>query len=236
MIPLRHIAAELLHVCLPRLCPVCGRAMITGEEALCTDCLMTLPRLLPAAGAGTGIDNALSNGPARPGMAAVWFRYDRKSRFADLVRSAKYDDRPRMARLLGRAFARELLADRSAETAAVDLLLPVPMHWLKQLRRGYNQSVEIARGISDITGIPVGDNLVATAAHRTQTHRSRQSRLVNVRGTICCKAPHELEGLDVCLVDDIVTTGATLSECVLAIGTAGARPSSIGALTLGAPV
>lgn len=236
MIPLRHIAAELLHVCLPRLCPACGRAMLTGEEAMCTDCLMTLPRLLPHASAGTGMDSALSNAPARPGMAAVWFRYDRKSRFADLVRSAKYGDRPGQARLLGRAFARELMADRSAEIADIDLLLPVPMHWLKQLRRGYNQSVEIARGISDITGIPVGDNLAAKAPHRTQTHRSRQSRLVNVRGTICCNAPDELEALDLCLVDDIVTTGATLTECVLAIGASGARPASIGALALGAPV
>ena len=208
--------------------------MLHGEEAMCTECLLALPRLTGHTG-DTGIAEALSNGPAQPGFSAVWFRYNRESPFADLVRSAKYGDRPRQARLLGRAFARELIADHPAAIAAIDVLLPVPMHWFKQIRRGYNQSREIAVGISDITGIPVGDNLVATAPHATQTHRSRQRRLSNVRGTVACREPAELDGLDICIVDDIVTTGATLSECVLSIGRAGARPASVGAMALGAP-
>lgn len=194
-----------------------------------------LPRLSGHTG-DTGIPEALSNGPAPAGFSAVWFRYNRESSFADLVRSAKYGDRPRQARMMGRAFARELMADYGSLIAGIDVLLPVPMHWLKQIRRGYNQSCEIAAGISEITGIPVGDNLVSIAPHSSQTHRSRQRRLVNVRGTVACRMPQELENLDVCLIDDIVTTGATLTECVLAIGHSGARPASIGALALGAPV
>lgn len=204
---------------------------------MCTRCLMELPRIpLIGLATGTGLPEALSNGPAPAGFAAVWFRYDRHESFADLVRNAKYADRPRQGRLLGRAFARELLAARPDAVAALDVLMPVPMHWTKQLRRGYNQSVEIARGISDITGIPVGDNLEATSPHKTQTHRSRSKRLVNVRGTVACRYPDELSGLDIAIVDDIVTTGATVSECVFAIGNSGARPASIGALALGAPV
>jgi len=208
--------------------------MLHGEEAMCTECLLSLPRLAGHTG-DTGITEALSNGPAPAGFSAVWFRYNREGPFADLVRSAKYGDRPHQARMMGRAFARELMADHGSAIADIDVLLPVPMHWFKQIRRGYNQSNEIAAGISDITGIPVGDNLISVAPHSTQTHRSRQSRLVNVRGTIACRMPCELENLDICLVDDIVTTGATLTECILAIGRSGARPSSIGALALGAP-
>ncbi|MDE6563591.1 MAG: hypothetical protein K2L92_02050 [Muribaculaceae bacterium] len=208
--------------------------MLHGEEAMCTECLMTLPRLSGHT-ADTGIGEALSNGPAPPGFSAVWFRYKRDSPFAELVRSAKYGNRPRQARMLGRAFARELIADYPAAIEKVDVLMPVPMHWFKQIRRGYNQSHEIAAGISDITGIPIGDNLVAVSPHTSQTHRSRQKRLTNVQGTVACRLPAELHDLDICLVDDIVTTGATLSECVLAIGKAGARPASIGALALGAP-
>ena len=209
--------------------------MLHGEEAMCTDCLLSLPRLVGHTG-DTGIAEALSNGVAPAGLSAVWFRYDRHSPFADLVRSAKYGNRPRQARLLGRAFARELTADYKSAIDGIDLLLPVPMHWFKQIRRGYNQSREIAAGISDITGIPVGDNLISARPHTSQTHRSRRGRLVNVQGTVECRHPAELKDLDICLVDDIVTTGATLSECVLAIGHAGARLSSIGALTLGAPI
>lgn len=202
---------------------------------MCTACLLALPRLAHIPGVVPALHQALSNGPALPGLEAVWFRYDPSGDFARLVRSAKYGNRPRQGRLMGRAFARELLADSAAVLDRVDVLLPVPMHWVKQIGRGYNQSREIARGISDVTGIPVGDNLVALAPHRTQTKRSRRSRLVNVQGTIGCMRPDELAGLDICLVDDIVTTGATITECVMAIGRAGARPASIGALALGAP-
>lgn len=202
---------------------------------MCTACLLALPRLAHIPGVVPALHQALSNGPALPGLEAVWFRYDPAGDFARLVRSAKYENRPRQGRLMGRAFARELLADTAVALDSVDVLLPVPMHWVKQIGRGYNQSREIARGISDISGIPVGDNLVAVEAHRTQTKRSRRSRLVNVQGTIECVRPDELAGLDICLVDDIVTTGATITECVMAIGRSGARPASIGAFALGAP-
>ena len=171
---------------------------------MCTACLLALPRLAYIPGVVPALHQALSNGPALPGLEAVWFRYDPAGDFARLVRSAKYENRPRQGRLMGRAFARELLADTAVALDSVDVLLPVPMHWVKQIGRGYNQSREIARGISDISGIPVGDNLVAVEAHRTQTKRSRRSRLVNVQGTIECVRPDELAGLDICLVDDIV--------------------------------
>ena len=201
---------------MPRLCPACGHAMLEGEEAMCSACRIALPRLGPADIVAGTLADALSNAPAPPGFTAIWFRYDPTGPFARLVRDAKY-------------------ADRGDTLAAVDLLLPVPMHWQKQLRRGYNQSVEIAAGIADVTGIPIGDNLVAVAPHATQTHRSRRARLSNVRGTIACEAPHELHDLDICLVDDIVTTGATIGECIMALRRATAQPASIGAITLGAP-
>ena len=220
---------------MPRLCPACGHAMLEGEEAMCSACRIALPRLGPADIVAGTLADALSNAPAPPGFTAIWFRYDPTGPFARLVRDAKYADRPALARKLGREFARELISDRGDTLAAVDLLLPVPMHWQKQLRRGYNQSVEIAAGIADVTGIPIGDNLVAVAPHATQTHRSSRARLSNVRGTIACEAPHELHDLDICLVDDIVTTGATIGECIMALRRATAQPASIGAITLGAP-
>lgn len=78
----------------------------------------------------------------------------------------------------------------------------------------------------------MGDNLVAVRAHATQTRRSRDARRKNVAGMIECRSPEELEGLDIAIVDDVFTSGATMAECALAIGRGGGRPSSVGALCL----
>lgn len=211
---------------------MCKRHLMPQEKALCTTCLVRLPRTGIHLTGANAVKDALSNAPAPPGLAAAWFHYNPRGEFATLVRRAKYSDRPGLARRLGRLFATELAADVPAAVDAVDVLLPVPMHYLKYLRRGYNQSIEIARGISDVTGIPVGDNLVAIKAHASQTRRSRAQRLKNVAGIVECRHPAELEGLDVAIVDDVFTSGATIAECAIAIGRAGAVPASVGALCL----
>lgn len=203
---------------------------------MCTCCALTLPRLGMPDLANSGMPGALSNAPAPPGLAAVWFRYNPSEPHSALIREAKYGNRPALARRLGAMFAAELAIDRPSALEAVDVLLPVPMHWFKQLRRGYNQSEEVARGIADVCGAEIADNLRAVRSHATQTRRSRQGRLHNLQGTIECIHPDELAGLNVCLVDDIVTTGATLTECIAALRRARALPSTIGALALAAPL
>ena len=118
----------------------------------------------------------MDNGSGEPGFCAAWFFYDHTSDFADIIRSAKFDDRPAFARALGRLYARELLSAAHVDgtpghLSDVEILMPVPMHWSKLLGRGYNQSREIALGISEVTGIPVADNLMARKPHRTQIGR-----------------------------------------------------------------
>lgn len=232
----------------PATCPVCGSAMLPGERALCTRCLAMLPRIAPQV-RSAGLKPYVSNGIAPPGFCAAWFVYNPASPHAELIRRAKYADRPRLASELGRLFADELaksIADADEpddfvsldapvepSLADLDALLPVPMHWSKRLRRGFNQSVEIARGISAATGIPVADNLVAVRAHATQTRKGNAARHSNIHATITVEYPHELDGLHIAIVDDIVTSGATATECVRAISTSGARPASIGLLALG---
>lgn len=234
--PLHRFLYRLAHTLAPRLCPCCREALLPGEGALCIKCLLNLPRITHQDLLLTSLPDALANAPAPPGLMTVWFRYRPDEPQAAIVRAAKYHGRPGLARALGREFGRELAANNPNQIERTDLLLPVPMFWLKEWARGYNQSRQIALGISDATGITVADNLHATRPHGTQTHRSRTKRLLNLRDSVCCRYPAELKGLNVCLVDDIVTTGATLSECALAMGRAGAKPATIGALTLGAPL
>lgn len=212
----------------PALCPVCGRELLDGEHGLCLHCLAKLPRCITASRAA--LTDLLSNAVCPPGIAAAWFRYDPSTPEAALIRKAKYDDRPALIAALGRQFARELTA--TVALGEVDVLLPVPMHWRKRMKRGYNQSAVLAEAISRETGIPVGDNLVALAPHGTQTRRRAEARRLNMEGKLGVEAPQELDGLNIVIVDDIVTTGATVLECVRAVSRSGALPASMGVLSL----
>lgn len=223
------------------LCPVCGAVLGNAADVMCPRCLLELPRtMMWLAGPSGRFADVLANAVAPPGFAAAWFDYDPVSPVAELIRGAKYYDRPRLARRLGEMFAREVLCypapDGAFPFGGIEVLLPVPMHWRKQMSRGYNQSVEIARGISLATGMEVADNLVAVRRHATQTRKSRSERGRNLAGTVAVVRPHELDGRHIAVVDDILTTGATLAECVAAISVSGARPLSISLLTLGATV
>ncbi len=217
---------------MPRVCPVCRRSLLPAEELMCTGCLAALPRtamhLQP--------DNSLVARVARPGLrpvlAAAWLDYDRRSPYAALVRDAKFGSKPAMSRESGRLFALELLADGVEALRDVDVLLPVPMHWTRLLHRGFNQSREVALGISQATGIPVGDNLVATRGHRSQTRGRAEDRRRNVAGIAALRRPGELEGLHVAVVDDVVTTGATMCDALRAVEAA--RPRAVSVLALGA--
>ncbi|MDE6135015.1 MAG: hypothetical protein K2F79_05515 [Muribaculaceae bacterium] len=186
------------------------------------------------------VADLLANAVASPGCTGAWYGYSPAEPSASFIRQAKYGARPRQCRELGRLFAAELMADIPAALQAgacpvtdADVLLPVPMHRMKLMRRGYNQAEEIARGISDVTGVPVGDNLVAVASHSTQTALGMEARRRNIYGCYALRYPDEIEGLHVVIVDDIITTGSTIMECAMAIGRGNGRPRAIGALSLG---
>lgn len=226
----------LASLIMPRTCSGCGNLLESGP--MCAACLMLLPRTECHLAPANRLREYVSNGVAPVGFTAAWFLYDPSAARAEFIRQAKYGHRPRQARALGRVFAAELLADATRTPAGlptvhdVDLLLPIPIHRRKLLMRGYNQAAEIARGISEATGIPVGDNLRAAANHSTQTLLGAEERRRNIAGCFAVDYPEELEGLRIALVDDIVTTGATLSECTLTLSRSGARPAAIGAISL----
>lgn len=114
----------------------------------------------------------------------------------------------------------------------VDLLLPVPLSYSKMARRGYNQAERVARGISQVTGIAIGDNLVART-HKTQTRRSLFERMANVEEIYHVENADELDGLHVMVVDDVITTGSTMSANISAIHSA-APTARISVLSVGA--
>lgn len=233
MNPLQRLLDFMTDLVGVRTCAVCGDELLPGEKGICVRCMTSLPRPSSSHLASHYAD-VFANAVAPQGITESWFDYNPTSPYAQMILQAKYHNTPRLARELGHAFGLELLHRRGSLQA--DVLLPVPMHWRKRMKRGYNQSIEIARGLSEATGISVGDNLVALRSHETQTHKGDQARRANIRGTIGVEAPHELNGLRVAIVDDIITTGSTIAECAAAISLSGARPQNLGFITLGATV
>lgn len=162
-------------------------------------------------------------------QAAGWFFYKKETPLAKIMIDAKYAGRPGLVQDLARKFAHELVADNFF--SHIQVLVPTPMHWFKEMRRGYNQAEVICWGIEDVTSIPVVNALRAPLAHRVQSRQSRLRRYVNLQGTISLsKEAPEIEGKHVLLVDDIITTGSTLRECILQLGAA--SPASISVLAI----
>ena len=136
-----------------------------------------------------------------------------------VIHHFKYRSKTRLARLLGRAMAGIIRADFVLNQA--DLIVPVPLHWWKRMRRGYNQSEILARVIGRETGMPVVPALGRARRTRTQTRLSEAARRKNVADAFALR-PGSVEDKKILLVDDVLTTGATLKECGRVLKQAGA--------------
>lgn len=208
--------ALLLDLFLPRLCHGCDRKLIAEEEFLCCDCLKKLPRTYydrywtnktaPNSDLNPMEQRFAGQLPLRHACAP--FFYARDTMLASLIHDFKYRGFSRLATTLGREGA--LLLGDTEFFRGIDLILPIPLHWTKSLRRGYNQTEMIALGVSEVTGIPVADNLTARKPHRTQTSLTHEQRAKNTKDVFRLERPEKLKGKEILLIDDICTTGATL--------------------------
>lgn len=217
-----------MSVLMPERCIVCGRTLVTGERLICLHCNVAMPRTRYHLSRFNHIHERLM-GESRVERAAAWFHYARKSPYTNIILQAKYNDRPEVASEAAAMYAAEIKSDGFFD--GIDLILPVPMHRFKELRRGYNQAELIASGLSRVTGIPVGDNLKARRGHNTQTRRGSYDRYVNVAGLFEVVHADELAGRHVLIVDDVMTTGSTTLACCEAVRAA-VPDATISVLTL----
>ena len=130
----------------------------------------------------------------------------------EMVHGLKYLRRSYIGYRLG------LIAGKKYQSSSLfsppDLIVPVPIHWRKKMKRGYNQALHFGIGISEILEVPCKENIL-TKPHATgsQTKRTRSERIENVAHSFRLKKKHHLENKHVLLVDDVITTGATLESC-----------------------
>jgi ComF family protein len=161
------------------------------------------------------VDNPLAEifwGRVKLVQAVAWFYFRKGSIYQEALHKLKYNDRPDIGFSMGKQFGCELY--RSIEFIKPDLLIPVPLNPKKLRKRGYNQSEAIAKGLSIGLHIPFANNaLTRPLATSTQTRKNRYERYLNVTGKFKTGDPALIENRHVLLIDDVITTGATLEAC-----------------------
>lgn len=215
---------RLFDLIAPRTCAVCGRRLSVGESVLCAVCHLHLPltrfwlspydnpmaRLfwgqIPLAGGEAG------QRPNSMERAAALFYYEPHAQPSKIIYDLKYHSHRNVAEGMGR-IAAQTMKD-SGFFDGIDLIVPIPLTRGRQWSRGYNQSREIAKGVSQVTGIPMDDGLVKrTAFAGSQTHRHAWDRAQNVEKVFRLVAPQKAEHRHILIIDDVVTTGATVASC-----------------------
>jgi ComF family protein len=143
--------------------------------------------------------------------ATSFMYFVKGSRYQQILHELKYNGQRQIGPAMGRMFGSEL---KNTPFSTAEIIIPVPLHPSKQKKRGYNQSELIALGIGEVLHLPVETAMISrTADTRSQTHKSRYERWENVRDIFHCGNPEALKDKHVLLVDDVITTGATLEAC-----------------------
>ena len=220
---------RLLDLISPRLCVVCGQRLTVSEDVICTKCNLHLPR------------TDFHQDPYENEMAKLFWHqipveratallyYESHAETANILYELKYKGHPEVGEVMGRLMAKEL--QPSGFFDGIDGIVPIPLAKKRQRQRGYNQSLEIARGISEITGLPIYNKVVRRKAFEgSQTNKGRWERNENVEGVFELKDASAIQGKHLLMVDDVVTTGATVIACVQELCKAGNVKVSVIAL------
>ena len=191
----------------PRACVVCGDVLVDGEPFLCSACLSGLPL---NEGVDEEADEALAN-DLGIGHLYWLFRYDRASDFHKLVYAIKY----RFNKELG-VWAGKMLGERMKDISGIDCIIPVPLHPKREKERGFNQAFMIGTGIASVLSVRVASGVLKRVVNTpSQTGLERGQRADNVAEAFELGDTACVEDCHVLLVDDVVTSGATIRACMM---------------------
>jgi ComF family protein len=213
---LQQIVKGLGQLVYPRLCMGCNKPLLEEEEILCLNCnVYNIPR--------TAYHHIAENETAMrfagriPVQGATSFAYfANEGLLQHLLHELKYNDREDIGVYLGRQLGYDLQQTNWA--SAIDAIVPVPLHPEKEKLRGYNQSQRIAEGMGSVLGLPVMAAAVSRVRNTdSQTQKSREERIENMKEAFSVTEPQKVQGKHLLVIDDVLTTGATIETCALAL-------------------
>lgn len=206
-----NIANSFTHFLFPHNCLGCATDIINGNDLLCARCATELP--------STGYFKVANNpvekifyGRLKVENAAAAFYFSKQSLMQHLLQQMKYKGNREAGIYLGKMIGYELLKCERFDD--IDALVPLPLNPKKEFKRGYNQSMLICEGIASVWDKPILKNaVIRTVFTETQTNKSRINRWENMDGVFAVATEKLLQGKHILLIDDVVTSGATLEAC-----------------------
>jgi len=202
---------SLISLFFPICCHVCGRSLSEGEKILCLKCISALPRTDFHVWENNDLMKKLVN-LQKLQRASAFLKFTKGEKTQRLVHKLKYENHPDIGLALGDLYGRELR--QAGYDSLVDIIIPIPLHKSKLRKRGYNQSAQFAAGLSKALEIPWSDSAVARKVNNpSQTHKSKTERWSSVEGIFHVKRPELILDKNILLVDDVITTGATIESC-----------------------
>lgn len=199
----------------PDSCCCCGSVLLSSENQICTSCSLGLPFTDFSPLKENPVEKIFW-GRVQIESATALLSFSKKGSVQRILHSIKYKDNKELAVFMGRQLGTALAESRRFDS--VDFLVPVPLHPKKLKKRGYNQSEEIAKGIAHKFDKPiVPDVLIRTEFTQTQTKKHRFSRWENVSDKFVLVETDTFAGKHILLIDDVITTGATLEACARAV-------------------
>jgi len=214
----------------PDLCISCENTLNKGEKYICISCLLELPE--------TNYHKEKENPIAKKFYGKVliqnamaFYRFKKGSRLQTIMHQLKYKEAQEIGEILGKKYGLKLKKDGFSE--AFDLIIPVPLHKNKLLKRGFNQAAVISKGLSEGLGIPYSDEILVRSIYTdSQTKKNRMERWKNVDNIFIVPNLDDIKDKRIVIVDDVITTGSTIEACADALLKNGASEVSIACLAV----
>ncbi len=201
---------QILDFFLPWFCISCNKKLIEQEKFICSECFCSIKEV-----DGNLLEKEYEIKFQSEGIISDFislYLFEKDKALQSLIHDLKYRGNIRAGIYLGNLIAKNY-GEKILNWRA-DFIIPVPLYHLKKAERGYNQSYYISRGISNILSIPINTKILKRIRYTvSQTELSLIERIENVRGAFSIKKKNLISNKTIILVDDVITTGATISEC-----------------------
>ena len=208
---LKSLLSNFLHLIFPHNCEGCGTDILNDDSFLCAKCLNELPETGFVAAALNPLEKRFY-GRIKVEQAGAGFYFSKDGLLQHLINQLKYKSNRQMGHYLGKLLGYQLLDTNRFNT--VDALIPLPLNPKREASRGYNQSQMICEGIASVWKKPIINNAISRIIYtETQTNKNLSNRWDNVSGAFALTNDALLKGKHILLVDDIITTGASIEAC-----------------------